>query len=49
MRTLPKAPERLFCEIGILDVWVTSFRKQLLENEANINSEEKMKDGLSRV
>ena len=31
MRTLPKGPERLYCEIGMLAFWVPSFWK-ILEN-----------------
>ena len=31
MRTLPKAPKRLFLEIGMLAFWVPSFWK-ILEN-----------------
>ena len=27
MRTLPKAPERLYCEIGMLAFWLLNFRK----------------------
>ena len=29
MRTLPKGPERLYCEIGMLAFWVPSFWKIL--------------------
>ena len=36
MRTLPKAPKRLYCEIGMLAFGVPSFGK-ILENVTNQN------------
>ena len=37
MRTLPKAPKRLFLEIGMLAFWVPSFWKILDNVQKHIN------------